>query len=566
MSDFGEPLTPAEGPYATPAFEPREAALTTFRRTPTFLTAVVAGMRAKQLKRGASARLHELSDSAFGTLLPRIPRSAEQIALEEVRRGLVEISVPDDSSGDLTPERKPLPLVGEQGSAITATVYRVEDVRLLQALVAAVSPRVRTTEQLTLADTITASPHEQASWIGSYLARPVISPHWRPSDRAETRVEPQSRVLGAALGLLSAVWKAEPNPQAYQLALVAANGDRSGAEFAFEGPALVLKEGSLVGDLVHGSVQLPRALVALVFVGPTARAGNLAHRLRRKASERPEARSLKAVDDPALAAELAGKSGLVILVHGLLSTDVGLFDGLLTRLDALPSLTAVGYPHDTLAPIHANGQELAEAIDRIVRDARLPVVVACHSRGGLVARDALVALAPASRPFIRGCVTFGTPHRGARLAESPRKLVAAFAVAAAGRNSGSFASLEDCLAYVLRANPTGILDLVPAEGGGRFLLDLVDRERQSEFKPDFLAVGGVANPPLGLRWLLGENLGARHDLVVSLDSSMPPRYPGHAAECDHFSYFSQPASLDQASHLDAAISFIRDKLVERARP
>lgn len=54
-----------------------------------FLYVDVAAMRAKQIRRGARPRLDEEGDA------PRVlPHKAERIAMEEVRRGLVQYELP----------------------------------------------------------------------------------------------------------------------------------------------------------------------------------------------------------------------------------------------------------------------------------------------------------------------------------------------------------------------------------------------------------------------------------------------------------------------------------------
>jgi DNA-directed RNA polymerase subunit K/omega len=62
-----------------------------------FLYVDVAAMRAKQLRRGARVRLNE--GDAEPNRLP--PHKAERVAMEEVRRGLVQYEVPSTD--------KPLP-------------------------------------------------------------------------------------------------------------------------------------------------------------------------------------------------------------------------------------------------------------------------------------------------------------------------------------------------------------------------------------------------------------------------------------------------------------------------
>jgi DNA-directed RNA polymerase subunit K/omega len=57
-----------------------------------FLFVDVAAMRAKQLRRGARVRLSD-QDDAWEPLRPT-PHKAERVAMEEVRRGLVQYEVP----------------------------------------------------------------------------------------------------------------------------------------------------------------------------------------------------------------------------------------------------------------------------------------------------------------------------------------------------------------------------------------------------------------------------------------------------------------------------------------
>lgn len=52
-----------------------------------FLFVDVAALRAKQLRRGARVRITED--------VPQLPKKAERVAMEEVRRGLVYYDVPD---------------------------------------------------------------------------------------------------------------------------------------------------------------------------------------------------------------------------------------------------------------------------------------------------------------------------------------------------------------------------------------------------------------------------------------------------------------------------------------
>ena len=64
-----------------------------------FLFVDVAAMRAKQLRRGALVRL---SDDDAHELHRPTPHKAERIAMEEVRRGLVQYEVPEPKARPAT--------------------------------------------------------------------------------------------------------------------------------------------------------------------------------------------------------------------------------------------------------------------------------------------------------------------------------------------------------------------------------------------------------------------------------------------------------------------------------
>lgn len=80
----------AENPTTgeTPAAEPPATAPPIQNR---FLFVDIAALRAKQLRRGALPRLH---DGAEAAKPGEMPHKAERIAMEEVRRGLVQYDVP----------------------------------------------------------------------------------------------------------------------------------------------------------------------------------------------------------------------------------------------------------------------------------------------------------------------------------------------------------------------------------------------------------------------------------------------------------------------------------------
>ena len=64
--------------------------------TSRFLFVDVAALRAKQLRRGARVRIDDTE---------HLPKKAERVAMEEVRRGLVYYDTPDSRAAHLEGER-----------------------------------------------------------------------------------------------------------------------------------------------------------------------------------------------------------------------------------------------------------------------------------------------------------------------------------------------------------------------------------------------------------------------------------------------------------------------------
>src|SRR5262249_17392710 len=141
-------------------------------------------------------------------------------------------------------------------------------------------------------------------------------------------------------------------------------------------------------------------------------------------------------------------ASLVVLVHGLCSTDVGTFGDFETHLRSLPGVTVAGFPHDSLTtPIRLNARALAQ---QIVKLGKPGLRLVCHSRGGLVARQTFVYLKDEPPPaaggrWLHSCVTFGTPHLGTSVATSPQTLTGITMAALHVQRSPAAASLVDVL-------------------------------------------------------------------------------------------------------------------------
>ncbi len=348
-------------------------------------------------------------------------------------------------------------------------------------------------------------------------------------------------------------------------------------------PWLIMDHGSIRARLLWGAWKATDFAVCLFLnrgIAPSKWSDEMARELRRRAHRRqPAPRNLIPVQQ-LRASDLGGCCGIIVFVHGLLSTDLGTFDAAIDRLEQNLAfrnrVLMVGFPHDTMKGIWVNAQELAGYLDHLSRrnlDRPPTVAFVCHSRGGLVARATAAYLH--TRPSIwnwkqqlRGCVTFGTPHLGAQLAEAPREMIGTVVVAQTLLGTGRFANAWDALHYVARREPTGILDMRPAQSTQDFLHQLVDWE-YTALTPDreraleVLAVGGCVPPGAGgdLQRITNRALaGTDNDLVVQSDSTMPYWSQGaNQRNCDHFHYFTPEEAAD-SNHFGSVERFLKNVL------
>lgn len=388
-----------------------------------------------------------------------------------------------------------------------------------------------------------------------------------------------------ALVLVDELWAMEkvPTPKGYGMSLIVAVAEVGGAiEIEGEEPAFFLINGS-IGSMMTGmkpyTIRAAAWALSLVPTFPksvTVFAASLVEEIRTRARDRIAQEDLPILDltrlDDVKAGTLNNRSLILILIHGLLSTDIGTFDELLRRITRQPSdrpddIIAIGWPHDTLTSIADNGHQLADLIHERIGVSGPDIAFVCHSRGGLVARETALRLyqtSPKYRMALRGAITLGTPHEGMDLASySEDKFLSYFVCILAGRVSGRIATLSQILQY--RSHQTdgvihGIHDLRPPSGPG-FIASLKDREKADEGKDagttrqlNLITVGGDYRDSTSTASILATRFfGAdiHHDLVVPMSSSIPPgtsgRYP---MPCAHGDYCA-PA-MRNASGLTAA--------------
>lgn len=433
-------------------------------------------------------------------------------------------------------------------------------------------------------------------------------PHWRNATSTETLDDNDTLIL--ILSMVYDVWINQGGKES-GLCLAMAIGDFTSAsdpilEFDGDNTGLLFTKGSVIPTFLSAIDIVKRVSGAAKFIAkvarfavaffrgrglpPSKRSDNIKEDMRKKAVS-AGAKDIKRLD-LLTKEEITGKKGVIVFLHGLLSTDCGTFDGLIKRWEdqeddwviansfktsrdcvhqtRTEDFLLVGWPHDTLTGIEDNGFELFRLLEDLAGVEGPPFVFVCHSRGGLVARSAAVKLFAKSQDWqtrLCGCVTFGTPHEGAALAELPNEQCLGWFVTAMTVNkTHSLASLDDVFSYQeQRKGFPGIQDLRSPEGGGDFLRTL----RQSEIAQapagqqrilDIFALGGVS-PRQGvisetLNRILG---GAEHDLVVDVKSSIS-RYLAQRRQtgCDHFSYFSEEESKKE--HFTQAVGYLKEKL------
>lgn len=407
-------------------------------------------------------------------------------------------------------------------------------------------------------------------------------------------------------------------------------------------PFLTSTHGSLLSGLAFYSVLKTRSWLtgltaSIVSVGwraPTPAAQHLVERTRARAIDAGTLFEIPRLDklSDADRARLCQASVVVVCVHGLFSTDMGTFDGVLQTLgstnpyeiidrlkeqlrqledakqshsrglqklsedlDALQEslainrpkgneirkklkkeilnlwmarridldylnklgIVAVGFPHNTLAPIKSNAQQLKRLLKEVLSDdVRANVVFLCHSRGGLVARYAAANLAkdPSWRTRLVDLITFGTPHAGAALAEATDARDAAAYLLGLNATRKAVSVLDVC-AYLREYEAAGITDLRPGGHQGSYIEELEELEDENAWLCAALAVGGVRPPASDwpprkraaaafLCWRTGTHL---HDLVVERASSLWLNATGPArleVRSDHFSYFERNTNTE----------------------
>lgn len=231
----------------------------------------------------------------------------------------------------------------------------------------------------------------------------------------------------------------------------------------------------------------------------------------------------------------------VVFVHGTVSCGVqGLKD--LWQSVPRPSRPIYRYEHDTFQPIEANARELAQLVTERLDAPR--VLLAGHSRGGLVARMAAARLV-GSLPAAVEVYTFGTPHMGTPLAAIGGRLMNV--LFKLGEDFAGAIPLVSPLtkAYGYLYDAPGLPPGIDALREDSSVLDTMntigDRCSVRSWGSSFDFHKAPSGFGVGVEGALAGALADRtHDLVVPTASALSVGTPEPVLGCSHVHYFSQP--------------------------
>ncbi|HEY7334158.1 MAG TPA: hypothetical protein VH639_04680 [Bryobacteraceae bacterium] len=483
-------------------------------------------------------------------------------------------------------------LSGVASGGVSIVFHQPEELELLYAL-SSLAPRPPAAPLKSLGAAL-ADPRldliawhrEWASDGTNFMPSSALDPNpKRGTNDLDTDDDPSDlSTLRNILVVLRTLWEADPADVPLLSCVVTIESDTDASEKGVSWDTrtanLTFGRGSLDVWLGRGPRRAMRFLAGLLLGGgidSTARAPHLVKRARDRALARgadpgqplgiagPAAIQLRPLSELTLP-EVAGQ--LVVLVHGLCSTDVGTFGDFETHLRSLAGVTVAGFPHDSLTtPIRLNAHALAQ---QIVKLGKPEVRLVCHSRGGLVARQTYVYLKdtpppPSGGRWLHSCVTFGTPHLGTSVASSPETLTGVIMAAGHIRRSPGAASLVDVLCGSDGNGFVGVNELVPSAVEGSYLSKLEGQEKRLFLDDgfDLIAFGSVISRSsiwdgIGSS-IVGRLLGtADHDILVPTSSSIPtlraaPTQPLYNRS--HFEYFTHlPTDPAVPQHFAQAVA------------
>jgi hypothetical protein len=230
----------------------------------------------------------------------------------------------------------------------------------------------------------------------------------------------------------------------------------------------------------------------------------------------------------------------IVFVHGTVSCGIqGLKDFFAAGVDE----PIFRYEHDTFRALKENGIELADLISTRIRTKKL--LLAAHSRGGLVARFAADELTRRGYPADVQIFTFGAPHQGTPLAAMAGELLnLLFKLSGEIVNAiPVLTPLSKAYSFLIKcpALPPGIA-IMREDSEALCLLNAYgDWTRVSSWGSQFRIDSNRSGFGIFVTGtLLGALSGIPNDLVVPTHSALGFGNPQPALSCSHTQYFEQP--------------------------
>jgi pimeloyl-ACP methyl ester carboxylesterase len=245
----------------------------------------------------------------------------------------------------------------------------------------------------------------------------------------------------------------------------------------------------------------------------------------------------------------------MVFVHGTASCGIaGLKDlfSLATQGFSAPG-RVLRFEHDTFVPVTDNAQVLSELIRDRLRVRKL--LIAAHSRGGLVACDAAKLLKDASYAGDVTVYSFGTPYQGTPLVAMGKKalnlLMKLGEEIATNVPLPVLSPLAKAMFYVMEAPtlPKGIMAMHEDAEGLAYLQRSASAIRLLSWGSHYDVMRGSAGFGVGAEgFLLGALNGREHDLVVPRPSALACGSAQPVLDCSHVHYFRTPQVRNAIEH------------------
>jgi pimeloyl-ACP methyl ester carboxylesterase len=235
----------------------------------------------------------------------------------------------------------------------------------------------------------------------------------------------------------------------------------------------------------------------------------------------------------------------IVIVHGTGSCAIPIAAALMKAGVTKP---VYRFEHDTFASIASNAKDLATLAQAVPSPGLL---LACHSRGGLVGRQAAQLLCQTPSRHVIKVVTFGTPHEGTPIANLPPKAIGmTYLLGFTNHGGHPYADPVTAAFYYLtkaRQTPEGIAEMRPGCGFLALLNQAVDPFPVESWGGCYDCGGGPTGFGPAMKGTYGRQAfaGADNDLVVATSSATSRGSPQTLPHCSHFDYFSQKAVLNR---------------------